>query len=117
MLTFGFLGKLKGLFGGSSSTEEPTDAEDVRPRETTTGSSSSSSAASPSESAATEKEKKKAAVPVENTIPVTATPRFTTIAPLTVEQKKAARDRSVNILTVTARCNLHLHTQTSCHGC
>ncbi|KAF8999790.1 Hsp70 protein-domain-containing protein [Cyathus striatus] len=88
-------GKLKGFFGGSGSTsEEPTaeSAENMPPRDTDTSSASdassaSSASASPSASTAPEK------VPVENTIPLNISIRFTTIAPMTVGEKKAARSR------------------------
>ncbi|KAH9477088.1 Hypoxia up-regulated protein 1 [Psilocybe cubensis] len=88
-------GKLKGLFGGgSSSSDEATQsAENVPPRDSDTASPSSSAAAeTPSSSAAAEKDKKPA-VPVENTIPLTISVRFTTIPPMTVDEKKKARGR------------------------
>ncbi|CAA7262192.1 unnamed protein product [Cyclocybe aegerita] len=92
-------GKIKGLFGaGSSSSEEITteSAENVPPRDTdTTSASSSSSSAAPSESSTNdkEKEKPKKAAPVENTIPLNIEVKFTTIPPMTVEEKKASRAR------------------------
>ncbi|TFK36492.1 Hsp70 protein-domain-containing protein [Crucibulum laeve] len=82
-------GKLKGLFGkGSSSSEEATEsAENTPPRDTDTTSSTSSANATPS----AEPEKK--AAPVENTIPLNISISFTTIPPMTVDEKKIARGR------------------------
>ncbi|KDR78342.1 hypothetical protein GALMADRAFT_64912 [Galerina marginata CBS 339.88] len=79
-------GKLKEFFGGasSSSTDTVTDsAENVPPRDSETTTSAS---------AAPEKEKKPAA-PVENTIPLSIEVKFTTIPPMTVDEKKRARGR------------------------
>lgn len=96
------LGKFKGLFGGSSTTESDESTEDMPPRPTASSkssesSSSSSDDAAPSESADAKKEKKeekkKVTGPVEIELP--AHTRWTTIEPMTVEQKKAARDRYV----------------------
>ncbi|KAF6749582.1 Hsp70 protein-domain-containing protein [Ephemerocybe angulata] len=81
-----FTGKLKGLFGGSSSNEESDSTEDIPPRNTV-----SASASATSSSSRRRREKKKVTGPVE--IPLTVTPQFTTIPPMSVEQKKAARDR------------------------
>ncbi|KAJ3516309.1 hypothetical protein NLJ89_g1202 [Agrocybe chaxingu] len=98
LLTFVPSGKIKGLFGGGSSSEEITteSAENLPPRDTdTTSASSSSSSAAPSESATNdkEKEKPKKAAPVENTISLSIEVKFTTIPPMTVEEKKASRAR------------------------
>lgn len=97
-------GKLKGLFGGSSSTEEETgSAEHVPPRETPGSSSSSSTTAASAESTGdaddgedaekkkAEEKKKPKPGPVE--IELKVNNQWTTIPPMTVEQKKAARER------------------------
>ncbi|KAL0952397.1 hypothetical protein HGRIS_006673 [Hohenbuehelia grisea] len=87
-------GKLKGLFGGSSSSAQETEtgsAENTPPRDTETPSesqSASSSSASPEASKVPEK-----IVPKENTIPLNVSVVFTSIPPMTVEEKKAARAR------------------------
>ncbi|KIM41799.1 hypothetical protein M413DRAFT_18744 [Hebeloma cylindrosporum] len=90
-------GKLKGLFGGgASSSDEATaeSADNAPPRDSESSSASAaSSSASASTSAAAEKEPKKAAVPVENTIPLSLEVTFPTIPPMTVEQKKTSRSR------------------------
>ena len=84
------MGKLKGFFGGSSGSPDTAteSAEHTPPRDTETTSSSSSSAESPSPSVV---EKKPALV--ENTISLNVSTGFTTIAPMTVEEKRAARSR------------------------
>lgn len=100
-----FPGKLKGLFAGSSSADETStgSAENMPPRETpetaeTVSSSSSSSASSsadtPESTTKVVEEKKKA--PVENTIPLTVNVRFTTISPMTVEEKQQSRKKLVS---------------------
>ncbi|KAG6820326.1 hypothetical protein H0H93_002175 [Arthromyces matolae] len=97
-------GKLKGLFGGGSSTEEPeTTTDNVPPRETEPASSSeSASSASSSPSAtpaastnetATAKTANKKVVPKEDTIKLKVVTTFPVIPPMTVEQKKEARSR------------------------
>ncbi|EAU87647.1 hypothetical protein CC1G_09108 [Coprinopsis cinerea okayama7 len=95
-------GKFKSLFGGSPSEATVDDAESAEPpRETESSSSSSSSAASESESATNgdkkdkkeKKEEKKKPNPADNTIELKVVPKFTTIAPFTLEQKRAARAR------------------------
>lgn len=91
-----FLGKLKGLFGagGSASDDIKTEsAENVPPRDGDSTSTDSASA-SPSPSAAAEKKEKKE--PVENTIALTIETRWTTIPPMTVEQKKKSRSKFVD---------------------
>ncbi|XP_006455585.1 hypothetical protein AGABI2DRAFT_210009 [Agaricus bisporus var. bisporus H97] len=95
-------GKLKGLFAGSSSADETStgSAENTPPRETpetaetvspSSSSSASSSADTPEPTTKVEEEKKKA--PVENTIPLTVNVRFTTISPMTVEEKQQSRKK------------------------
>ncbi|TFK24854.1 actin-like ATPase domain-containing protein [Coprinopsis marcescibilis] len=96
-------GKLKGLFGGSSSTEEEAQsAENTPPRDSTSesASSSSSSSAAPSESAtadkdkdAKDKKKEKKKEKPEDTIKLEVKTSFTTIPPMTVEEKKVSRAR------------------------
>ncbi|EDR09636.1 uncharacterized protein LACBIDRAFT_189980 [Laccaria bicolor S238N-H82] len=78
-------GKLKGFFGGSSESPDTAteSAEHAPPRDTET-----TSAASPSPSDA---DKKPALV--ENTISLNVSTGFTTIAPMTVAEKRAARSR------------------------
>jgi hypoxia up-regulated 1 len=84
-------GKLKGLFGGGSSpSESATESTHVPPRETDSASSSSSSSSAAASASATP-EKKKA--PVQDTIPLSIEVKFTTIAPMTVDQKKKSRSR------------------------
>ncbi|KAF9481579.1 actin-like ATPase domain-containing protein [Pholiota conissans] len=87
-------GKLKGLFGaGSSSNEEATaeSAENIPPRDTESASASSTSAASSASASPSAAPEKKA--PVENTITLTVDTKFTTIPPMTVDEKKKARSR------------------------
>ncbi|GLB44149.1 putative heat shock protein 70 family protein [Lyophyllum shimeji] len=95
-------GKLKGLFGGgSSSSEEATSTENTPPRETNTESeaepssspSSSSSSATPSPSANDTATEKKKALAKEDTIKLKVVTTFPTIPPMTVDEKKAARGR------------------------
>ncbi|PPR02281.1 hypothetical protein CVT24_011619 [Panaeolus cyanescens] len=88
-------GKLKGLFGaGSSSSDEikTESAENVPPRDGDSTSSTDSAAPSPSADA-DKKEKKERKEPVENTIALTVDVRFTTIPPMTVEEKKKSRSK------------------------
>lgn len=101
-----FSGKLKGLFAGSSSADETStgSAENTPPRETpetaesvsssSSSSSASSSADTPESTTKVVEEKKKA--PVENTIPLTVNVRFTTISPMTVEEKQQSRKKLVS---------------------
>ncbi|KAF5314314.1 hypothetical protein D9619_011752 [Psilocybe cf. subviscida] len=83
-------GKLKGLFGGGSSSSETAESTHVPPRDTESASSSSSSSSAAASASATP-EKKKA--PVQDTIPLSIEVKFTTIAPMTVDQKKKSRSR------------------------
>lgn len=104
------LGKLKSLFGGGSSPpEEETQTgslENTPPRETDSVPSSSPSSSSESESAsssssqssssaAPQPTKDKKDVSKENTIILTVNNHFTSIAPMTVEEKRKARTRYV----------------------
>jgi len=92
-------GKIKGLFGGSSASGEATveSADNIPPRETESSSSSSSSSSSASSSSssasasATPGKDKKKSTPVENTIPLSINVQFTTIPPMSVDEKKASR--------------------------
>ncbi|KAG6812912.1 hypothetical protein H0H92_015464 [Tricholoma furcatifolium] len=96
-------GKLKGLFGGGSSSEEaePSSAENVPPRESETSSSSSSSSSTASSSSEaptpsaneTEADAKKKAVSKEDTIKLKVVTSFPVFAPMTVDEKKEARSR------------------------
>ncbi|OBZ74655.1 Heat shock protein 17 [Grifola frondosa] len=75
-------GKLKGFFGGSSSTEEPSaDAE--------TTADEQSSAAYSSPTASTK------ATPKDEPISLDVEVKFSSIAPMTVAEKRRARDRHV----------------------
>ncbi|THU97845.1 actin-like ATPase domain-containing protein [Dendrothele bispora CBS 962.96] len=90
-------GKLKGLFGAgssSSSEDETQTAENTPPRDTETpseSSSESSSSASPSASAESKVDKKTAKD--LSTIQLNITTHFTTLAPMTLEQKQSSRSR------------------------
>ncbi|KAF8900168.1 Hsp70 protein-domain-containing protein [Gymnopilus junonius] len=93
-------GKLKGFFGGTSSSDETKteSAENVPPRDSETpgadaaSSSDAPSSASESTSAAPEKEEKKKYVgPVE--IPLTIDTKFPTITPMSLQEKQKARSR------------------------
>jgi hypoxia up-regulated 1 len=94
-------GKLKGLFGSSSPPAEDLaqDSENLPPRQEEESSSASTSPpieqSGTSESGKKDKKNKKdkAAAALENTIPLGINVAFTTIAPMTVEEKKAARSR------------------------
>jgi hypoxia up-regulated 1 len=88
---------LKEFFGGGSSTsEEATDSvENIPPRDPETPSSSSSDVA-PSSSPSAEPTEVKKAVAKQDTIPLNTTVRFSAIPPMTVDEKKTARSRSVN---------------------
>ncbi|KXN81662.1 Hypoxia up-regulated protein 1 [Leucoagaricus sp. SymC.cos] len=95
-------GKLKGFFAGSTSPEETStgSAENTPPRETvetsetaSASSTGSSSSAGPESTATEKQEEKKKAQPVENTISLTVDVKFTTIPPMTVEEKQEARKR------------------------
>jgi hypoxia up-regulated 1 len=96
------IGKLKNLFGvGGSSSEEPSPSDtttelrptaSAEPSETPASETSGESTASVSGSSKTP-EKSAAPKPKEDTISLTVNARFTTISPMTVEEKKAARAR------------------------
>ncbi|KAF9562890.1 actin-like ATPase domain-containing protein [Agrocybe pediades] len=89
-------GKLKGLFSGGSSSDEITteSADNTPPRDSSTDSeSSSTSASSSSSSSAAAAKETKPAAPVENKIPLSIDVKFTTIPPMTVDQKKKSRSR------------------------
>jgi len=83
-----------GLFGGSSSSEneEILSSENVPPRESELDESSPAASASPSPNPATEKTAKDMAKEL-STIPLNITVKFTSIAPMTLEEKKLARSR------------------------
>jgi hypoxia up-regulated 1 len=97
-----FVGKLKGFFGGGSTSSDETaeSAENVPPRNSETA-STSSAAASPSgtssgdASASPSATPEKRVTPVENTIPLTIDIKFNSIPPLTVSEKKVSRNRYV----------------------
>lgn len=96
------IGKLKGFFGSGSNSEDqaPIKADDDSTSADTPdmeSAPSSSGDAPPSETAAPVAESKKA-IQRENTIPLPVDIRFTTILPMTVEEKKKARSRYVRIL-------------------
>ena len=85
------VGKIKGLFGaGSSSSDDATaeSAENTPPRDTESASASASSSSAASASATPEKK-----APVENTISLTIENKFTTIPPMTVDEKRKSRSR------------------------
>ena len=86
------IGKIKGLFGaGSSSSDDATaeSAENTPPRDTESASASASSSSSAASASATPEKK----APVENTISLTIENKFTTIPPMTVEEKRKSRSR------------------------
>jgi len=92
---------LKGLFGGSSSEEEGDAqvAENVPPRESeiTSSSAPASSSVTPEtvKKEKTETKDKQTATSVQNTIPLNINIVFASIPPMTVEEKRAARSKSV----------------------
>jgi hypoxia up-regulated 1 len=97
-----FVGKLKGFFGGGSSSSDETieSAENVPPcnsemvsTSSAAPSSSGTSSGNGNTSPSTTPEKK--VTPVENIIPLTIDVRFTSIPPLTVSKKKVLRNRYV----------------------
>ena len=92
---FHILGRLKGLFGGSPSSEDDVaqEAENAPPRETKSTSTSSASASSSGVPESTKHKDKKSVSPEENTIPIGINIHFTTTPPMTVEEKRAARSR------------------------
>jgi hypoxia up-regulated 1 len=85
-------GKLKGFFGGSSSTppsEETQSAENTPPRDTETTSSTVPTTTLSSEAPAPTK----STPPKENTISLNLTITFTSVPPMTADEKRAARSR------------------------
>lgn len=72
-------GKLKGLFGDSPAEDGSTSTADAP-------ASSSSSSVAP-------KATKAAATPKDITIPLNVTVKFTSVAPMGLEQKREARQR------------------------
>ncbi|KAJ7146046.1 Hsp70 protein-domain-containing protein [Mycena epipterygia] len=90
-------GKLKGFFGGgSTSSEAEVTPENMPPRESDSSSSSAASATPSGASNSTpekEKDEKKKQVPKDNTISLNTTVVFPTLPPMTVEHKKNARSR------------------------
>ena len=102
LIIFCIPGKLKGLFGGVSASDEELAQhnENVPPRQDV-DSSSTASVIEPSRSTESDKKDKKnkkdkAATTLENTIPLGINVAFTTIAPMTVEEKRAARSKYAN---------------------
>lgn len=95
LIVFCIPGKLKGLFGGSSSPAEDLaqDAEHVSPREEAEAATSGT----PELGKDKKKTKDANASSSENTIPLGINVAFTTIAPMTVEEKRAARNRYTNL--------------------
>lgn len=103
-------GKLKGLFGSSPSPEEgiAQDTENVPPRKEADDSTTASGVVDGGTPESNKKDKinkkDKPAAPVENTIPLGINIAFTTIAPMTVEEKKASRNRYIGFTCL--RCGL-----------
>ena len=92
-------GKLKSLFGaGSSASETGVDDEEheTAARTGATGAASESATATASSSETKEKEKEKAVV--KDTIALEVETTYSWIAPMTTEQKRAARARCVFLL-------------------
>jgi len=90
------LGKIKGLFVGSSSVEETSteSVENMPPRETESASTTGSTPSDVPEftpTGKTEKEDKKKKVSVDDTIALTVNTKFTTIAPMTISEKQESR--------------------------
>jgi hypoxia up-regulated 1 len=93
-------GKIKGLFSGgsSSSDEELQSFESVPPREPDVEASSSIPNASPSSEPVTEKKSPPKDLPKDlNQIPLNITVKFTSVPPMTVEEKRTARSRYLNL--------------------
>jgi hypoxia up-regulated 1 len=96
-------GKLKDFFGAAPSTAadgEAQSAENIPPRDTESSSSAPSSSASSTSSSAeasTSAKAKKKITLEDQTIKLEITNEFTTIPPMTVEQKKEARSRFVSL--------------------
>ncbi|KAG7447381.1 actin-like ATPase domain-containing protein [Guyanagaster necrorhizus] len=82
-------GKLKGLFGGGSSS---SSSDDEKKTEDAADASSASDAA-PSASASSEAKAEKVDLKDLTTIPLNLTVHFTSIPPMTVEEKRVARRR------------------------
>ena len=78
------IGKLKGLFGGSSSLEDTSSESETVAREAET------SSAAPSATAVAKK------TPQDNTIPLGLKINLSSVPPMSVPEKRAARDRQVN---------------------
>ncbi|KAM6493377.1 Heat shock protein 70 family [Amanita muscaria] len=95
-------GKLKGLFRGSIAEGTTTETvENQPPRETDQVPFAAPGTSSPAEPESESSSKRSPSEPVENnkvipgehTIPLTVNIHFTTISPMSVEEKKAARSR------------------------
>ncbi|KAI9461976.1 heat shock protein 70 family [Lactarius psammicola] len=82
-------GKLKGLFGDSSAEDGSTSTADAD--------ASSSSSSSLSSSSVAPKATKAAATPKDITIPLNVTVKFTSVAPMGLEQKREARQRMIKM--------------------
>lgn len=80
------LGKLKGLFGGGSSSDDASEVPDT----STSSESSSASEEAPLETPAVEK---KLTLKDSNTIPLDISVTFSSTPPMTVEEKKASREK------------------------
>jgi hypoxia up-regulated 1 len=109
---------LKGFFGGGSNSEDqaPIKADDDSTSTDTPESESVSSSSSDASSPETTAESKKA-IQREYTIPLPVNIRFTTILPMTVEEKKKARSRYVQLL-INGFTPLNLPAmQTTCFRC
>ena len=96
----GFVGKLKGFFGGGSTSSDETAeaAENVPPRKSETSSASSaapSAAPSPSANTPPSTTPEKKVTLAENTIALTVNVKFTSTSPLTVGEKKVSRNKYV----------------------
>jgi len=90
-------GKLKGFFGGGSTSSEAAETPEKAPPRDAESSGASSASASPSGASNStpekDKEEKKKAVPKDNTITLNTTVVFPTIPPMTVDHKRNARSR------------------------
>jgi len=94
-LFISILGKIKGLFAGSSSVEETSTelVENIPLREAKSASTIGSTSSDVPESTPTgktEKEDKKK-ISVDDTIALTVNTKFTSIAPMTVSEKQESR--------------------------
>lgn len=88
VLTVSSSGKLKGLFGAGSSSLSDAETETESAAE-----ASSASEAAPSASASSEAKPEKVDLKDLTTIPLNLTVHFTSIPPMTVEEKRVARRR------------------------